>query len=126
MERLSKVKIFTLVCVPKSRHAPLHLLGRGRSDNLVKVWEIPVSHPSTQGDPIRDPWPTDLMLPIGLAQPSLVLTAVSCSFLIAFSLTSCCIDLFHKTTGLASTKQTSVMYIHQMASIQAAEEVPTA
>ncbi|MEB3260016.1 MAG: hypothetical protein VKP63_05235 [Cyanobacteriota bacterium] len=53
-----------------------------------------------------------LSLPIGTAQPSLVLVAVTASFLIAFSLTFCFVGSLPKSQQAPASLSPSIGLIH--------------
>ncbi len=59
-------------------------------------------------DSFREAWLPNLVLPVRVLQPSLVLLCITASFLIAFSLTFCFVGNLPKSEQIPSTLPSSL------------------
>jgi hypothetical protein len=67
------------------------------SHNIGGNWIKGVNFKSSKAELLRDVWLPSLVLPVGTVQPSMILLAVSASFVCAFSLTCCFVGLSPKS-----------------------------
>ena len=67
------------------------------SHNIGGNWIKDVNFKSSKAELLRDVWLPSLVLPVGTVQPSMILLAVSASFVCAFSLTCCFVGLSPKS-----------------------------
>ena len=75
-------------------------------------WIKGVNFKSPKSELLRDVWLPSLVPPVGTVQPSLILLAVSASFLCAFSLTCCFVGLSPKSQHLQPSMTHSFGVIH--------------
>ena len=67
------------------------------SHNIGGNWIKGVNFKSSKAELLRDVWLPSLVLPVGTVQPSMILLAVSASFVCAFSLTCCFVGFSPKS-----------------------------